>query len=196
MNKYEIMYILRADLAEEAVNAQTAKYSKTVTDAKGAVEKLDKWGIKKLAYPIDFKTEGYYVLMAFTAPRNVPAELERQMKIAEEVIRYIVVKRDPKESVNPAPEKKPAKPAAPAAKPAPAAKADAPAAKEIPIEVKETVNAEPPKEVPAVNAEADAEVPEAAEAREASGAAENEAAKPEESIVNTEAENPEEPPKE
>ena len=94
MNKYEALYILRADLSDEAVEAQTAKYAKAVTDCKGEVEKIDKWGVKKLAYPIHFKTEGFYVLMTFTAPGDFPAELERQMKIAEEVIRYIVVKKE------------------------------------------------------------------------------------------------------
>jgi len=94
MNKYETLYVLRADLNEEAVEAQAAKYAKAVTDVKGEVEKIDKWGVKKLAYPIDFKTEGFYVLMTFTAPSTLPLELERQMKIAEEVIRYIVIRKD------------------------------------------------------------------------------------------------------
>ena len=59
----------------------------------GTVENVDKWGVKKLAYEIDFKSEGYYVLMNFTAPSEFPQELERQMRITDEVIRFIVVKK-------------------------------------------------------------------------------------------------------
>ena len=94
MNNYEALYILRADLGDEATEAQIAKYAKAVTDAGGEVEKTDKWGVKKLAYQIDFKTEGYYVLMTFTAPGTLPLELERQMKISEEVIRYLVIRKE------------------------------------------------------------------------------------------------------
>ena len=57
------------------------------------MESVDKWGDKKFAYPIDYKTEGYYVLMNFTADPAFPQELERQMRIADEVIRYMVIKK-------------------------------------------------------------------------------------------------------
>ena len=93
-NKYEALYILRADLSEEAIASAVAKYEKVVADFKGEVEKTDKWGLKRLAYPINFKNEGFYVLTAFSAPSDAPAELERQMKLSDEVLRYIVVKKD------------------------------------------------------------------------------------------------------
>lgn len=57
------------------------------------VEGVDKWGVKKLAYEINFKSEGYYVLMNFTADAALPQELERQMRITDEVMRFIVVKK-------------------------------------------------------------------------------------------------------
>ena len=64
-----------------------------VETAGGSVEGVDKWGVKKLAYEINFKSEGYYVLMNFTADAALPQELERQMRITDEVMRFIVVKK-------------------------------------------------------------------------------------------------------
>lgn len=93
MNKYEVLYILDCKLDDAAKDAQIEKYKGVVTAAGGEVENVDKWGVKKLAYEIDFKSEGFYVLMNFTAPATLPAELERQMRIADEVIRFIVVKK-------------------------------------------------------------------------------------------------------
>ena len=86
MNKYEVLYILDAKIDDAAKEALCDKF-------KSAVENVDKWGVKKLAYEIDFKSEGYYVLMNFTAPSEFPQELERQMRITDEVIRFIVVKK-------------------------------------------------------------------------------------------------------
>jgi small subunit ribosomal protein S6 len=94
MNKYEILYILTTGLGDEATDAQIEKYNKLIEASGGAVEKTDKWGVKKLAYPIDYKTEGYYVLVNFTAPSTLPLEIERQMKISDEIIRSIIIKKD------------------------------------------------------------------------------------------------------
>ena len=94
MNKYEVLYILNAKLGDEAIDAQIEKYKTLVTSSGGEVEKADKWGVKKLAYPIEKKTEGFYVLMNFTAKSELPAEMERQMKISDEVMRYITINRN------------------------------------------------------------------------------------------------------
>ena len=94
MNKYEIMYILDGKLAEDAVDARIEKYKALVTSSGGEVEKTDKWGLKKFAYPIDKKAEGFYVLMNFTSAPLLPLELERQMRISDEVIRFIIINRD------------------------------------------------------------------------------------------------------
>ncbi len=93
MNKYEALYILEAKLDDAAKEALIEKFKGVVTAAGGEVENIDKWGNKKLAYAIDYKTEGYYVLMNFTAPADLPAELERQMRITDEVMRFIVIKK-------------------------------------------------------------------------------------------------------
>lgn len=94
MNKYEVLYILVANLDEAAREAQIEKYSDLVKSFKGEVENVNKWGVKKFAYPIDFKAEGYYVLMNFTSDSQFPQELERQMRISDEVVRYMVVRKD------------------------------------------------------------------------------------------------------
>lgn len=93
MNKYEILYILAANLDEAAKDAQVEKYSALVTANGGEVESVNKWGVKRFAYEIDGKTEGYYVLMNFAADPAFPQELERQMRISDEVIRYMVVRK-------------------------------------------------------------------------------------------------------
>lgn len=93
MNKYEVLYILDSKLDDAAKDAQIEKYKSVVETAGGTVEGVDKWGNKKLAYEIDFKSEGFYVLMNFTAPAELPQELERQMRIADEVMRFIVVRK-------------------------------------------------------------------------------------------------------
>lgn len=93
MNKYEVLYILDSKVEGAQKDALIEKYSALVAENGGEVESVDKWGDKKFAYPIDYKTEGYYVLMNFTADPAFPQELERQMRIADEVIRYMVIKK-------------------------------------------------------------------------------------------------------
>ncbi|MDR0425700.1 MAG: 30S ribosomal protein S6 [Clostridiales bacterium] len=93
MNRYEVLYILNTKSEEAVREAQIEKYKALVTSSGGTVEAVDKWGAKKLAYPIGFKSEGFYVLMNFTAAPDFPEELERQMRISDEVMRFIVVKK-------------------------------------------------------------------------------------------------------
>ena len=93
MNNYELLYIIDNDLSEESKEALVAKLNAVVTDNGGSVESVDKWGTKKLAYPINFKNEGYYVLVNFNAPANLPSELERVMRITDGVVRFMVVKK-------------------------------------------------------------------------------------------------------
>ena len=75
MNKYELLFIIDNSAADEAKEAIIAKMSQLVTDNGGSVEKVDKWGAKKLAYPINFKEDGYYVLMNFECEPALIAEM-------------------------------------------------------------------------------------------------------------------------
>lgn len=92
MNKYDILYILKPTLDEAEITAQTEKYAAVVTNGGGEVEKVDKWGIKRFAYPINFKNEGFYVLMTFTSAPEVSKEIERQMGISDDVFRFMTTR--------------------------------------------------------------------------------------------------------
>lgn len=93
MNKYELLFIIDNSAADEAKEAIIAKMSQLVTDNGGSMEKVDKWGAKKLAYPINFKEDGYYVLMNFECEPALIAEMERQLRINDQVMRHMVVKK-------------------------------------------------------------------------------------------------------
>ena len=92
MAKYEMLYLLNNDSTEEVKAAEIAKYEEIVKNAGGAVVATDKWGTKKNAYPINYKTEAYYVLMTFEANANVLTELERVAGIDSEVLRRVITK--------------------------------------------------------------------------------------------------------
>ena len=87
-----MLYLLNNDSTEDVKNAEIAKYEEIVKNAGGAVVSTDKWGTKKTAYPINYKTEAYYVLMTFEANANVLAELERVAGIDSEVLRRVITK--------------------------------------------------------------------------------------------------------
>lgn len=93
MNTYELLYIVDNDFSDEAKEAVVGKISAVITDNGGTVENVDKWGTRKLAYPINYKTEGYYVLVNFTAEATLPAEVERVMRITEGIVRFLIVKK-------------------------------------------------------------------------------------------------------
>ncbi len=93
MTKYEMLYILSTKLEDEAKDAIIAKFEGIVTEAGGKVEGIDKWGVKKLAYAINYQTEGYYVLMTFECETSVIAEITRVAGITEGMLRQMVTKR-------------------------------------------------------------------------------------------------------
>ncbi len=93
MTKYEMLYILDASLADEAKEAIIKKFEDLVTTNGGVVEKTDRWGVKKLQYPINYKSEGYYVLMSFEAEKTIVVEMKRIAGIVDGVIRRLITKR-------------------------------------------------------------------------------------------------------
>ena len=90
--KYESIFILNPTLTEEATKALVEKFNTLITANGGEIEKVEEWGKRRLAYAIDYKTEGYYVLVNFSAASELPLELERNLKITESVIRYQTVR--------------------------------------------------------------------------------------------------------
>ena len=93
MTKYEMLYILDAALADEAKDALIAKVEDLVTKNGGVIEKTERWGLKKLQYPINYKSEGYYVLTAFEAEKSFVEELKRVIGITDGIIRRLITKR-------------------------------------------------------------------------------------------------------
>lgn len=91
---YEALYILPANLDDATVAAHVEKHKKLIEDNGGKVELAEKWDKRKLAYPIKGHTEGNYCLLQFSAPATVPAELSRQFRISDEVIRGRVFLRE------------------------------------------------------------------------------------------------------
>ncbi|MBE5749617.1 MAG: 30S ribosomal protein S6 [Clostridiales bacterium] len=93
MTKYEMLYILDAQLADEAKDALIAKVEDLVTKNGGVIEKTERWGLKKLQYPINYKSEGFYVLMQFEAEKSFVEELKRVIGITDGIIRRLITKR-------------------------------------------------------------------------------------------------------
>lgn len=93
MTKYEMLYILDSTLSDEDKEAIIKKFEDLVVANGGAVEKTDRWGMKKLQYPINYKSEGYYVLMTFEAEKNMVIEIKRVAGITDGIIRRLITKR-------------------------------------------------------------------------------------------------------
>jgi len=95
MTNYELMFIIESTL-EDSVRDQTIDTVKGLIADNGEITKADVWGMKKLAYPILKKNEGYYVLVEFKANSDFPKELDRRLKISDNVIRHLIVNKDDK----------------------------------------------------------------------------------------------------
>ncbi len=91
-NKYEVALIFSVANGDEAVNALKEKFNDLMTK-NGTVENVDEWGKRRLAYPINDETEGYYVFTTITCEPSLPAELERIAGITEGVLRIMVIKK-------------------------------------------------------------------------------------------------------
>ena len=93
INKYETIFVLDAALEDEKIEALTEKFKALIAE-NGTVESVDVWGKRKLAYPIDFKTEGYYVLINFASNPEFPKELDRIYGITDGVMRTITIRKE------------------------------------------------------------------------------------------------------
>ena len=91
-NKYEVALVLSVANGEEALNALKEKFNDLIAK-NGTVENVDEWGKRRLAYPINDETEGYYVFTTMTCEPSLPAELERIAGITEGVLRIMVIRK-------------------------------------------------------------------------------------------------------
>jgi small subunit ribosomal protein S6 len=97
MNRiYEEMFIIRPDATEEEITPIVEQVKTTVTSAGGTVDKEERWGIRKLAYRVEKRNEGYYVLMQFTAGPQTVKEVERRLRVNDAVLKYMTVRIDEK----------------------------------------------------------------------------------------------------
>jgi len=94
MQQYEIVIVLTPLLSEETAKEAIAKYSKTLTDGGAEIVQEDNWGLRKLAYPIQKKTTGYYHLTEFKAPGELINKLEIELRRDERVLRFLTIALD------------------------------------------------------------------------------------------------------
>lgn len=139
MRIYEELFIVRPDVTEEEIDAYIEQVKQVITTGGGTIDKVDKWGVRKLAYRVNKRAEGYYVLVQFQAGPSSVKEVERRMRVTDMVMKWITVRideklkklekrtkqREKRAKRRPAPERSapaaaPASPAAPSGGPAPA----------------------------------------------------------------------------
>jgi small subunit ribosomal protein S6 len=92
MRRYEQIYILRQSLSEDEINQVVENSNQIVLDDEGTIISLNKWGMRKLAYPIKKEPQGYYVLADVAATPAAVAEIERKFRIDDAVLKYLTVK--------------------------------------------------------------------------------------------------------
>lgn len=93
MSKYELMFVIDPTLEDEKKDAAVEAVKVIIAEA-GEITDTDVWGLRKLAYPINKKNEGYYVVMHFNAQPELPKELDRRLRISDNFMRHIIVNLD------------------------------------------------------------------------------------------------------
>lgn len=89
--KYETIFVIDSALTDEAIAGLVEKF-KTLVEQNATLGEVNEWGKRRLAYPINFKNEGYYVLLHMTAAPEFPRELERNLQISDQIMRYLVTR--------------------------------------------------------------------------------------------------------
>jgi small subunit ribosomal protein S6 len=139
MRVYEELFIVRSDAPEEEVDAYVGQVKDLITNGKGTIDKVDNWGVRKLAYRVAKQSEGRYVLIQFSSTPELVKEIERRMRVTDMVIKFITVRIDEKqkkiEKRKKARDKRAARRPIPVAPP-PAAPAEAVASPGMPGEAK------------------------------------------------------------
>ena len=137
MNQYEVMYVIDAALEDSARIELIDRFSDLVKKNGGEIDRVDEWGKRRLAYAINYKTEGYYVLMYIKAPSELPKELERNFQINDKILRSLIIRYEgevpaKREPLKPYAAREAAAPAEPVVEvAAPVAEVEAPAAEAV-----------------------------------------------------------------
>jgi small subunit ribosomal protein S6 len=94
MRQYETMFIVKPDMEKEQAQQVVVRFAELIQANGGTIDKVSEWGRRRLAYEVQKYREGFYYLINFTAESAVADELERNLKISEDVIRYLIVRTD------------------------------------------------------------------------------------------------------
>ncbi len=92
-NSYETVMLISNTLGDEGIAAMVERF-KGIIEQNATIDNIDEWGKRRLAYPINDESEGYYVLVDFTSDPNFPAELDRLYKITDGVLRTLIIKKE------------------------------------------------------------------------------------------------------
>ena len=109
MNKYELGVVIRPDLDEEVYRAEQDRVKGLIDRFGGTIEKIDDWGRRKLAYPIEKMSEGMYTFITYSSEGGTPKEVESRVRLMENVLRFLTIRKDEPERVAQTPEPEPAK---------------------------------------------------------------------------------------
>ena len=149
MVKYEMGVIVRADLPEDGFTVEMDKVKALIDRFGGTIEKIDEWGRRRLAYPIQKHSDGIYTFITYTAPAEAPREIESRTRLIENVLRFLTVRKDEVEAAVVAPPAEVVE-----AAPVVEAPVEEPAAVEAVVE--ESVTEAPVEEAPAAAEEPEA----------------------------------------
>ena len=94
VKQYETVFIMTPVLSDEQIKETVGKYQSLLKENKAEIVDENIWGMRKLAYPIQKKNEGYYVVVEFTGNPELPKELDRRMRIMDAVIRHLIINKD------------------------------------------------------------------------------------------------------
>lgn len=108
MRLYELLFITNPEYGDEEIQAVIARYQQVIEQGDGVLKSAEKWGKRRFAYEIDEQREGLYILVMLEAGPEVPREIDRLMKIDQDIIRHVIVRKEEKNR-----KRRPAKAAAP-----------------------------------------------------------------------------------
>lgn len=94
MREYEMTFIITPELEQEQIDSTVEEMQRLITSLGGQVTKVDPWGRRRLAYPINKKREGFYVVMQMQMPPEAIKELDRNIKLNEAILRHLIVRTD------------------------------------------------------------------------------------------------------
>lgn len=96
MRIYEELFIVKPDATEEEIDQIIEQVTNVVVSAGGSVDKVDKWGVRKLAYRVEKRSEGYYILVQFSSSPETVKEIERRLRVSDLVLKFLTVRIDEK----------------------------------------------------------------------------------------------------